>query len=129
MIAGCWHNATRMAAKLPTLTSARAPLTVITPSCSSAVVHVCVVCGVLCRFPNGFKAVADYIHSLGLKSGLYTAKGPNTCAGVAASCDHEYQDAAQWASWGIECVTCDLVLAACEHAGVCHRCCVILAAT
>jgi len=54
------------------------------------------------KFPDGFKAVADFIHSLGLKSGLYTAKGPNTCAGFAASCDHEVQDAAQWASWGID---------------------------
>jgi hypothetical protein len=56
------------------------------------------------RFPNGFAAVASYIHSLNMSSGLYTAKGPNTCAGYAASCDHEFQDAAQWASWGIECV-------------------------
>ena len=30
----------------------------------------------------------------------YTAKGPNTCAGFAASCNHEAQDALQWASWG-----------------------------
>jgi alpha-galactosidase len=51
------------------------------------------------RFPDGFKAVADFIHSLGLKSGLYTAKGPNTCAGFAASCNHEVEDAAQWAAW------------------------------
>ena len=53
------------------------------------------------KFPQGFKAVADYIHSLGMKSGLYTAKGPSTCAGFAASCKHEAQDALQWASWGI----------------------------
>ena len=54
------------------------------------------------KFPSGFKPVADYIHSLGLKSGLYTAKGPTTCAGFAASCNHEVQDAAQWAEWGID---------------------------
>jgi alpha-galactosidase len=65
------------------------------------------------KFPDGFKAVADYIHSLGLKSGLYTAKGTHTCARFAASCDHEVQDAAQWASWGIDyvkddsCSSCD----------------------
>ena len=59
------------------------------------------------KFPNGFKAVADYIHSLGLKSGLYTAKGPRTCAGFAASCQHEVQDAAQWAAWGIDYVKDD----------------------
>lgn len=54
------------------------------------------------KFPRGFKAVADDIHALGLKAGLYTAKGPNTCAHFAASCDHEVQDAAQWATWGID---------------------------
>jgi len=59
------------------------------------------------KFPDGFKAVADAIHALGLKSGLYTAKGPNTCARFAASCDHEEQDAAQWAAWGIDYVKDD----------------------
>jgi alpha-galactosidase len=59
------------------------------------------------KFPNGFKDVADYIHSLGLSSGLYTAKGPNTCAGFAASCQHEAQDALLWASWGIDYVKDD----------------------
>ena len=53
------------------------------------------------KFPDGFKSVSDFIHSLGMKSGLYTAKGPTTCAGFAASCKHEVQDALQWASWGI----------------------------
>lgn len=59
------------------------------------------------KFPHGFKPVADFIHGLGLKSGLYTAKGPNTCAKFAASCNHEIQDAAQWASWGIDLVKDD----------------------
>ncbi len=59
------------------------------------------------KFPAGFKDVADFIHSLGLKSGLYTAKGPRTCAGFAASCNHEALDAAQWASWGIDYVKDD----------------------
>jgi alpha-galactosidase len=54
------------------------------------------------KFPNGFQAVTDYIHGLGMKSGLYTAKGPNTCQHRAASCEHEVIDAAQWASWGID---------------------------
>ena len=54
------------------------------------------------KFPNGFKAVADFIHSLNMSSGLYTAKGHSTCAGFAASCEHEAQDALQWASWGID---------------------------
>jgi len=59
------------------------------------------------KFPAGFKAVADFIHGLGLKSGLYTAKGPKTCAGFAASCEHEGQDALQWAAWGIDYVKDD----------------------
>ena len=54
------------------------------------------------KFPDGFPPVVDYIHSLKLKAGLYTAKGPNTCARFAASCDHEVIDALQWASWGID---------------------------
>ena len=54
------------------------------------------------KFPDGFKNVTDFLHGLGLKSGLYTAKGNRTCAGFAASCGHEVQDAAQWASWGID---------------------------
>ena len=54
------------------------------------------------KFPDGFKNVTDFLHNLGLKSGLYTAKGNRTCAGFAASCEHEVQDAAQWASWGVD---------------------------
>jgi hypothetical protein len=70
-------------------------------------VRVCVprarcACG---QFPDGFAAVAEYIHSLGLQSGLYTAAGPRTCKGRAASCDHEMEDAAQWATWGIDFVS------------------------
>ena len=54
------------------------------------------------KFPQGFKAVADFIHNLSMKSGLYTAKGPKTCQKRAASCLHEAQDAKTWASWGID---------------------------
>ena len=66
------------------------------------------------KFPNGFKAVADFIHAQGMKSGLYTAKGPHTCQKRAASCLHEAQDAKLWASWGIDyvkddsCSTCSM---------------------
>lgn len=59
------------------------------------------------KFPDGFQAVTAYLHSLGMKSGLYTAKGPTTCAGFAASCKHEVQDAQQWAAWGIDYVKDD----------------------
>ena len=59
------------------------------------------------KFPNGFAAVAAYIHQQGLKSGLYTAKGNWTCQRRAASCMHEMIDAQQWAEWGIDYVKDD----------------------
>ena len=59
------------------------------------------------KFPQGFKAVADFIHGLGMKAGLYTAKGPHTCQQRAASCNHEAQDAKSWASWGVDYVKDD----------------------
>jgi alpha-galactosidase len=48
------------------------------------------------------KELADYIHGLGLKMGLYSSPGPRTCAGAVASYQHEDQDAATYASWGID---------------------------
>jgi hypothetical protein len=51
------------------------------------------------------QAVADFIHNVGMKSGLYTAKGPNTCQKRAASCLHEEIDAKNWAAWGIDYVS------------------------
>jgi alpha-galactosidase len=54
------------------------------------------------RFPSGIKALADYIHSLGLKFGIYSDAGSKTCAGRPASLGHEYQDAQQYAAWGVD---------------------------
>ncbi len=48
------------------------------------------------------KALADYVHSKGLKLGIYSSPGPRTCAGFIASYKHEDQDAATWAKWGID---------------------------
>jgi len=48
------------------------------------------------------KALADYVHSKGLKLGIYSSPGPRTCAGFIASYKHEDQDAATWAQWGID---------------------------
>jgi len=48
------------------------------------------------------KAMTDYIHSKGLKAGLYTSPGPLTCAGFAAAYQHEAQDAKQFADWGFD---------------------------
>ena len=54
------------------------------------------------KFPNGMKAVADYVHSKGLKFGLYNCAGNKTCAGYPGSRGHEYQDALLYASWGVD---------------------------
>jgi alpha-galactosidase len=56
------------------------------------------------RFPNGIKAVADYVHSKGLKFGIYTSAGTKTCndLGFPGGLDHEEQDAKLFASWGVD---------------------------
>ncbi len=54
------------------------------------------------KFPHGMKYVGDYIHSKGLKFGMYSCAGIRTCAGYPASFDHEYQDARTFASWGVD---------------------------
>jgi alpha-galactosidase len=59
------------------------------------------------KFPD-MKALADYVHSKGLKLGIYSSPGPQTCARYAASLDHEVQDAQMYASWGIDYLKYDL---------------------
>jgi alpha-galactosidase len=54
------------------------------------------------KFPNGMKAVADYVHSKGLMLGIYSSAGLTTCAGYPASLNNEQRDANTWASWGID---------------------------
>jgi len=54
------------------------------------------------KFPSGIKALADYMHERGLKLGIYSDAGTNTCACYAGSLGHEYQDALTYASWGID---------------------------
>lgn len=54
------------------------------------------------KFPNGMKAVADYVHGKGLKFGMYSCAGVMTCAGYPSSYDHEFVDAATFASWGVD---------------------------
>lgn len=54
------------------------------------------------RFPSGIKALADYVHSKGLKIGIYSDAGSQTCGGKPGSRGHEYQDAITYASWGID---------------------------
>jgi len=54
------------------------------------------------KFPSGIKALADYIHAKGLKFGIYTDVGTLTCAKRPGSIGHEYQDARQYANWGVD---------------------------
>ncbi|MCD7898908.1 MAG: glycoside hydrolase family 27 protein [Bacteroides sp.] len=54
------------------------------------------------KFPSGMKALADYVHSKGLKIGIYSDAGRKTCGGRPGSFGHEYQDALQYAKWGID---------------------------
>jgi alpha-galactosidase len=53
------------------------------------------------KFPD-MKALADYVHSKGLKIGIYSSPGPKTCAGFEGSFGHEEQDAKMWAQWGFD---------------------------
>ncbi len=54
------------------------------------------------RFPDGIRAVADYVHARGLKLGIYESAGTGTCAGFPGSLGHEQQDADSFASWGVD---------------------------
>lgn len=54
------------------------------------------------RFPSGMKALADYVHARGLKLGIYSDAGTKTCGGRPGSQGHEYQDALQYARWGVD---------------------------
>jgi alpha-galactosidase len=53
------------------------------------------------KFPD-MKALADYVHSKGLKIGIYSGPGPKTCAGYEGSYGHEQQDANSYAAWGFD---------------------------
>jgi alpha-galactosidase len=53
------------------------------------------------HFPD-MKALGDYIHSKGLKFGVYSSPGPKTCAGYEGSFGHEDQDAKTYAGWGVD---------------------------
>jgi alpha-galactosidase len=62
-------------------------------------------------FPSGIKALADYIHSKGLKFGLYTCVGPLTCQRRPGSYSYEYQDMQTYADWGVDYVKVDFCYA------------------
>src|ERR671912_1229285 len=54
------------------------------------------------RFPSGMKVLADYVHSKGLKLGIYSDAGSQTCGGRPGSRGYEFQDALMYANWGID---------------------------
>jgi alpha-galactosidase len=54
------------------------------------------------RFPSGMKALADYVHSKGLKFGIYSDAGTKTCQGRPGSKGYEQKDARQYAEWGVD---------------------------
>lgn len=59
------------------------------------------------KFPD-MKALADYVHSKGLKLGIYSSPGDKTCAGYEGSLGHEKQDAETYARWGVDYLKYDL---------------------
>ncbi|HEV2455140.1 MAG TPA: putative Ig domain-containing protein [Verrucomicrobiae bacterium] len=65
------------------------------------------------HFPD-MKALTDYIHSKGLKAGIYSSPGPRTCAGFGGSYQHEAQDARQFANWGFDLLKYDW----CSYTGI-----------
>ncbi|HEX2854375.1 MAG TPA: glycoside hydrolase family 27 protein [Opitutaceae bacterium] len=63
------------------------------------------------KFPNGLKAVGDYLHSKGFKFGIHSCAGTKTCAGFPGGRGHEFQDARNYAAWGVDYLKYDW----CEH--------------
>src|SRR5947209_6932177 len=63
------------------------------------------------HFPSGMKALADYVHGKGLRFGLYSDAGTKTCQGRPGSRGYEFQDARQYAAWGVDYLKYDW----CEH--------------
>lgn len=68
------------------------------------------------KFPKGIKAVAEYLHSKGLKLGMYSCAGNLTCAGYPGSFEHEFTDADTFAEWGVDFLKYDY----CNRSGIIH---------
>jgi hypothetical protein len=58
------------------------------------------------KFPD-MKGLTDYVHSKGMKMGIYSSPGPLTCGGYLGSYQHELKDATSWANWGIDYIKYD----------------------
>ncbi|HUX56326.1 MAG TPA: sialate O-acetylesterase [Bacteroidales bacterium] len=64
------------------------------------------------KFPGGMKAIGDYIHSKGLKFGIYECRGSLTCQNLPGSFEHEQTDMNSFASWGVDYIKMDACFAA-----------------
>ena len=73
------------------------------------------------KFPEGMKAVADYVHSKGLKFGIYSDAGTHTCAGRFGSLGYEEIDARQYAEWDVDLVKYDYCFNDGEDLATCIR--------
>ena len=69
------------------------------------------------RFPNGMKKLADYIHSKGLKFGIYSCAGSKTCQGRPGGFGYEFQDARTYAAWGVDYLKYDWCYVTSQEAG------------
>jgi alpha-galactosidase len=59
------------------------------------------------KFPSGIRLIADRVHALGLRFGIYTDAGTKTCQGLPASLGYEFRDARRFAEWGVDYVKVD----------------------
>lgn len=73
------------------------------------------------KFPNGMKALVDFVHDLGFKIGIYSDAADRTCGGYPGSYLFEEQDAALWASWGFDFLKYDYCNAPSEQAAAIDR--------
>jgi alpha-galactosidase len=80
------------------------------------------------KFPSGMKAIGDYIHSKGLKYGIYECRGIKTCQGLPGSFKHEQADMTSFASWGVDYIKLDACYAekngllTTDHLRLFHEC-------
>ncbi len=73
------------------------------------------------KFPNGIKAVADYVHSKGLKLGIYSDAADRTCGEKVGSYSYEEKDAQTFAAWGVDYLKYDYCFAPEDQATAIHR--------
>lgn len=73
------------------------------------------------KFPNGIKSVADYVHSKGLKFGIYNCAGIYTCGGYPGTRGFEFIDAKQYAEWGVDFLKFDWCSTGGENGGYAYQ--------